>query len=308
MFDQIAPSPDFRYVGLTRETTRALSTWAGVASAIVGAGVLSGFSEKSPALVLACAAAGVSVYAVRALTRHEPVKRIAMAIVPWGVLIEEDAAPRVLFWSAVKRVSMQSRHGIEAGRATTLSTEVTVETENRTWSGSTSGAAPLDRLLAYYKDYADEQARPVSFDLDGAVHGEGPFEPDCEPLLSAARAYLKTTDAMNRLGLPPLSYRDAVCQTATHQTVTELRAVLRSRDPAGADPRAFAAALAAELSVSELVPELTALVQCPHPLVAAVAKQAARKLGVASQRVGALDEVRPFLANADAEQLAAWAP
>jgi hypothetical protein len=73
-----------------------------------------------------------------------------------------------------------------------------------------------------------------------------------------------------------------------------------------ADPRAFAAVVAAELNAAELAPELVALTQCPHPLVAAVARQAARKLGVPKARTGTLDEVAPFLWEGDRARLDAW--
>jgi hypothetical protein len=306
-----APAPDFRYVGLSHREQKKLRTWAGIVS-VAGAFGASAALGLDPrhfwVATTAALAAGGAVLAARALTRTEAARPIAMAIVPWGVLIEEEASPRVLFWSAVKNVHVETRHGRDAGVATSLFSEVTVETEDRAWSGQTAGAAPLERLLAYLTDYADEQSHPIAYDLDGEVRGEGPYEPDCEPLLESARAFVESAEGSDRLGLPPMSYRSGAPKLTSDKTIDTLRTVLRSRETKSADPRAFAAALAAELSASELAPDLTALVQCPHPLVAAVAKQAARKLGVSTQRVGALDEIRPFLRAADADQLAAWAP
>jgi hypothetical protein len=55
-----------------------------------------------------------------------------------------------------------------------------------------------------------------------------------------------------------------------------------------------------------LVPELVQLTQCPHPLVAAFAKQAARKLGAARAKTGTLDEVAPFLFEGERARLDAW--
>jgi hypothetical protein len=52
---------------------------------------------------------------------------------------------------------------------------------------------------------------------------------------------------------------------------------------------------------------LLELVQSPHPLLAAIAKVAARKLGAPTSRAGALDEVAPFLHTEDMEAMAAWA-
>jgi hypothetical protein len=85
-----------------------------------------------------------------------------------------------------------------------------------------------------------------------------------------------------------------------------LRRILVDRTPRAADPRAFAAVVAAELDARELAPEIIPLTQCPHPLVAAVAKQAARKLGVSRARTGTLDEVAPFLWEGDRARLEAW--
>ena len=82
--------------------------------------------------------------------------------------------------------------------------------------------------------------------------------------------------------------------------------MLRDRSTKSADPRAFAAVVAAELRAVELATELVTLTQCPHPVVAAVAKQAARKLGVARARTGTLDEIAPFLHDGDRAQLDAW--
>ena len=48
------------------------------------------------------------------------------------------------------------------------------------------------------------------------------------------------------------------------------------------------------------------LVQSPHPVVAAVAKGAAQKLGVEPARVGAITEVAPFLHDLDVDALGLW--
>ena len=302
----LAPAPDFRYVGLSHARAQHLGAWASALSfgAVLSAAALSGAPGKG--LLLATLAAGGSLFALRSLAASGATSPVVMAIVPWGVLIEEEAAPHVLYWAAVKRVHVATRHGREAGASTTLFSEVTVETERTTFTGRTSGAAPLDRLLAYLPDYAEEQARPVAYDLDGAVAGGGPTEAHCEPLLGSVRAYLASAEGADRLGLPPLGYRSATAMVATDTALAELSSVLRSRERRDADPRAFAAVVAAELSAKELLPDLLALVQCPHQLVAAVAKQSARKLGASSQRVGALDEVRPFLRDEDVAQLSAW--
>jgi len=272
--------------------------------AVMTAATASGAPGKG--LLFATLAAGASIVALRSLSASRASNPVVMAIVPWGVLLDEESAPHVLYWSAVKSVHVATRHGRDAGVATTLFSEVTVQTERKTFTGRTSGAAPLDRLLAYLPDYAEEQARPIAYDLDGDLSGEGPTEAHCEPLLGSVRAYLSSAEGTERLGLPPLGYRSETAMVATDKALTVLSSVLRSREPRDADPRAFAAAVAAELHATELLPDLVSLVQCPHPLVAAIAKKGALKLGASNQRVGALDEVRPFLRDDDATQIAAW--
>lgn len=65
--------------------------------------------------------------------------------------------------------------------------------------------------------------------------------------------------------------------------------------------------IAAELGARALVPDLVALAQCPHVLVAAVARQAARRLGASRATTGTLDELAPFLFETDRERLEVWA-
>ena len=93
----------------------------------------------------------------------------------------------------------------------------------------------------------------------------------------------------------------------TSRAVEVLGRILRDRTPKPCDPRAFAAVVAAELQATELVPDLVSLMQCPHPLVAGVARQAARRLGAPRSKTGTLDELAPFLFESDLAQLEVWA-
>lgn len=231
-----------------------------------------------------------------------------MAIVPWGVLIDPDERPRVLRWAAVRKVHVEMTHGRDEGTPTTSCSFVTVETDRDKWTGRAAGTVPLDRLLAHLDAYAKEQSHSIALDLEGCRAGEGPLEPECEPLISAARGYLESAPASTRLGLPPGGYRRASVRAAGPDTLAELRAVLTDRTSHEADPRAFAAVVAAELEAKELADDLVALIQCPHPVIAAVARQAALKLGVDPTKAGSLAEVAPFLMPQDAEHLAAWGP
>jgi hypothetical protein len=227
-----------------------------------------------------------------------------MGIVPWGILVHTDDAPRILRWAAVKRVDVATSR-VRSFFGPAISSRVVVETERERFIGGTLGTVPLDGLAQHLDAYADEQAVPVALDLEGANAAEA-LEPGCETLFVAARAWLGTARAAAQLDLPPAGYRTAALPSATRRAVDVLRAILRDRMPKPADPRAFAAVIAAEVRATELIPDLTALTQCPHPVVAAVAKQAAHRLGAARARVGTLDEVAPFLFEGDRARLDAW--
>lgn len=302
MLAAFAPAPDFRYVGLEPVKVPRL----GVAATVFGLGAgttlaMSGLDMRQ-ALVTGFLASIMSAFALQgAGTPAVATGSVRMAIVPWGVLVETDESPRILRWAAVRKVGVatsRARH-LLAGAA--LSSRVVIETEHDRFVGEAVGAVPLDRLVEHVDAYATEQATPLALDLDGRGDRDvlEAIEPGCEMLLAAARDWLETAGAVIRLGLAPAGYRRAGSLAPTLRATEELGRILRCRTPKPADPRAFAAIVAAEIHAAELVPDLVALTQCPHPLVAAVARQAARKLGAPRAKTGTLDEVAPFLFDAD---------
>jgi hypothetical protein len=266
----------------------------------MGAGVVVGMNTRAAALFALAASTALAIRAARS----KRTLTATMAVVPWGILVDPDYSPRILRWAAIKRVHVEIFYGRDAGTATTLYSVVTIETEHERLSGCAAGAAPLDRLLAHLEPYTREQSHAIALDLDGDRPSEGPLEPECEPLLSSARAWIESAPASMRLELQA-SYR-GVFGGASPRTAEVLRGVLRDRTGRAVDPRAFAAVIAAELGVREVIDDLLALVQSPHPVIAAVAKTAARKLGAATTRTGALEEVAPFLSERDYQVLAAW--
>lgn len=278
----------------------AFGLGAGVTLAMTGvdsdqALVAGAFASVASALALRGAGAG---------TCGRAGSGTRMAIVPWGVLVHADESPRILRWSAVRRieVALPRSRSLLAGARSSL---VVVETDHDRFVGESIGRAPLERLVEHLEAYAREQSTPVALDLDGERPAEV-LEPELEVLFGAARGWLDTAAAAATLALPAAGYRRAGCQIATERAIEVLRRVLSDRTPRAADPRAFAAVVAAELEARELAPELVALTQCPHPLVAAVAKQAARKLGASRTKTGTLEEVAPFLWEADRARLEAW--
>jgi hypothetical protein len=268
----------------------------------LGAGVTLAMSGLDPrhALVAGAVASLASAFALRgagAGVGPTPSGSVRMAIVPWGVLVEAEDAPRILRWPAVRRIEVASGVG--------RSSFVVVETERERFVGEAVGAAPLDRLVEHLAAYAREQSTPLALDLHGERSAEA-FESELEVLFDAAATWLESARATAELDLPPAGYRRGAWRTPTTSGVALLRRVLGDRAPRQADPRAFAAVIAAEIQAREVAPELVRLTQCPHPLVAAIAKQAARKLGVPNSKTGTLDEVAPFLWEGDRARLDAW--
>jgi hypothetical protein len=304
-----APAPDFRYVGLEPITVPRL----GVAATAfgLGAGVtlaMSGLDTRQAlvagvlaSIMSACALHGAGPPAVATGS-------VRMAIVPWGVLVETDESPRILRWAAVRKVAVATSRARHLLGGAALSSRVVIETDHDRFVGEAAFAVALDRLVEHVGSYAIEQATPLALDLDGRgdLDPLEAIEPGFEMLHGAVRDWLATAGAVVQLGLAPGGYRSAGCLAPTPRAVDVLRRVLRDQTPRPADPRAFAALVAAEIHAAELVPELVALTQCPHPLVAAVARQAARKLGAPRAKTGTLDEVAPFLFDADRTRLEAY--
>ena len=307
-----APAPDFRYVGLEPIVAPRL----GVAATAIGLGAgvtlaMSGLDSRQ-ALITGLCASVLSALALRgAGSTPGPVSgSVRMAIVPWGVLVDTADTPRILRWAAVRTVEVATSrvHRLLAGTA--LSSRVAISTDRDRFVGEAVGAVSLERLVAHLEAYATEQSTPLALDLEGDTSGAESIEaiePGCEMLLGAARDWLQTAAAAYKLGLASAGYRRAGMLAPTPRAIEVLGRVLRDRTPRASDPRAFAAVVAAELHVRELVPELVSLAQCPQPLVAAVARQAARKLGAPRSKTGTLEELSPFLFESDRIKLEAWA-
>jgi hypothetical protein len=307
----LAPAPDFRYVGFEPSPSLGARFLAGtvIGGASVGAALGRALTLGEAFLGAALAASGIA-YLWRKAHGPGPLfgkTGVPLAFVPWGILVEEDGALRVLRWAAVRRVHLHVIYGRDVATPSTLWSVVTVETDRDRYTARAPGAVPLESVLANLDAYAEESSHSIAMDLDGENKGEGPVEPDFEPLLSAARAFVDSAPASTRLSLPSASYRRTSARAAADETIEELRRVIVDRTPRAVDPRPFAAVLAAELHATELARDIVKLVQSPHPFVAGVAKAAARKLGANPARAGSLDEVAPFLLDEDVEAMEDWA-
>lgn len=282
--------------------------WLFLGSSILVLGVWTLFVDRMGATAvfmlvvsaLAFRAAAKSPRADDSQSRQAP-----MIIVPWGVVVDPERDTRVLHWAAVRDVSVQEKHVLRGGTPRVISSHVTVRTERERLRGNIGGPAGLEGLSANLRRYADEAGRPIAGDLDGrtSVDDSG-SEPVVEQLISRARALCSTGEGATRLRLPAGGYRDAGLTTAGPETAEALRGVLFSGTCSSscvlaADPRPLAALVAAQLGATGLVPDLLRLMSSPHPVVAAVAKACALRLGATPNRAGTLDEVAQFLRDDD---------
>lgn len=311
------PPPDFRYVGLAPglSPVHMAAAAAGASTSLAGV-LLFATGPDTASLLVSVVAGGLTALTMQRrgafrLLRQGRARPVAMAIVPWGVLIRPDdgAEARVLRWSGVRSVHVESIHTRDAtGAPQTTWSFVTVETSHERLLGRTLGQAPLERLLAHLPSYAWESALPVALGLEGDEQGgEAGFEPVVSALLGRARTFLSTADGAEALSLRSGSYRRMASWSASPETVATLREVLRGPPVEAVDRRAFCAVVAAEVGATELLPELLRLVTTAHPLTAAAAKAAALRLGADATRTGALSEVAPFLSADDLAALEAWA-
>ncbi|MBX3189302.1 MAG: hypothetical protein KF819_19920 [Labilithrix sp.] len=313
--------PDFRYVGLEPVMTPNLGVAATALGLGAGVSVAMSCFDAHHALFAGVLASTLSAFALRgAGTPPAPRAGSArMAIVPWGVLVEKDEAPRILRWAAVRRIEVEAPSDEDErslrpwgfwGRPP--ASRVAIQTDHDRFVGETRhGVVPLERLVAHVEAWAVEQSMPLALDLGLREHAPplDPTEPACEPLIGAARDWLETAAAVVDLGLPPAGYRRTCAQAPTPHAVDVLRRILRDRtrrDEGRADPRAFAAVVAAEIHATDLAADLVALTESPHPIVAAVARQAARRLGAARAHTGTVEEIGPFLSEIDRARLEAW--
>jgi hypothetical protein len=235
-------------------------------------------------------------------------REAAMAIVPWGVLVDPDSELRVLRWPGIHRITVEVAHTMRGGTPAALASVVTVDTGRELLAGCAVGAVGLEDLTVNLDAYAEDAARPVALDLEGLVEaGDGATEPVMADLLARATDLCTTGRGAMALGLPPGGYRSMATSAAGPETVALLRSILASSPTFPADARPLASIVAVLLGARELVPDLLRLVSAPHPVVAAVAKAAALRLGAPKSRAGAVDEVAAFLFEEDHVRLERWA-
>lgn len=239
--------------------------------------------------------------------------QVAMAIVPWGVLLSPDTDDeRVLRWAAIREVAVAWVHerGVD-GIPSTRESVVTIATETECLQGRAPGHVALERLQARFDEYRAEASRPLALDWSGDLIFEDAGASPIVSLLDATHASLSEPNHQQALRLESMSYRADQAPRPSARTELLLREVLAGSGPSGVDVeptdrRALAALLAGELGMVGLLPTLRRLVLSVHPVLAACAKAAALRLGAEPTQVGALDEITPFLSDDDLRLLSEW--
>jgi hypothetical protein len=227
-------------------------------------------------------------------------REVHMAIVPWGVIIDLRAEPRILRWPAVRNIDVAVKHAVDGGTPSIVSSLVTIRTEREAFSGRAYGAVGLETLMANFEAYAQEASRPVSLDLDGhEIFDDVEASPIVSELWNRAQELCSTGRGAAELSLPPGGYRRMAVSKTSPETLALLSRVLEGDMPGVADPRPLAAFVVALLGTRDLIPALVRLANRPHPLVAAAARAAALRLGVPLAKTGSLDEVSDFLSDDD---------
>lgn len=301
----LAPAPDFRCVPMVPFRLPAAAA-ARAKAALTSMLALGAAYTLTHNLVIAAVTGAVAAAASTFFKskhvglRGSPTSDAPISLLPWGIVISTPDEERALRWSSARGVDLESVHAQDNGVPSTLYTIVRVKTERDEICGVTLGAVPLERLFHNWEAYGKEQHHVLSRDLDGQLPVVAD-EPQVEQLTLAARAFVAGGEALQRLDLSPTSYRAGGGLQAFG--LDELRRILGDRSVKECDPRAFAALVAAELDAKEVIPELEALTQCPHPIIAAVARHAALRLGVSVSRVGSVNEVAAFLFESDLASL-----
>jgi hypothetical protein len=306
-FRYVKLSPGPSLLGVALSTGTAVSVGAAIAA-------VSGFSTVGLAIAAVAGAATGLVLGRRsgpllARTGYTPT---AMALVPWGVLIEpdeNDGAARVLRWAALRRIHVRHVHSRDAhGTPITNGSVVTIETERTTFIGSSSGAISIENLEAHLDRYIEQSSRPVALDLSGATPlVTSPFEACAPALLRRMYRLIETVEGINELSLISDDFRGADTHQPTEATTATLADLLATPPTRGADARALAALVAGELGQRGCLARLLLLATDVHPMVALCARAAALKLGEEPSRGGALEELAHFVQAQDVECLMEWA-
>jgi hypothetical protein len=240
--------------------------------------------------------------------------------VPWGIVIDPDGDPTPVPWSRMRHVSFtltqpdrnrllaSSFYGIERDRRDDAPARALLVFE--TDVGAVQAAGEDGEWIAELRSLVPRVAKAAERWPAGDLYGTAFLEVNDLPVSLAlfrhAEAILASADGRASLGLPEQGdYRTTHSRVAGPETLDVLRRALWKGE--GLDPGPLAAVLAAELGIAELLPDLLRLILSPSPLLAAVAKASAMRLGASLVVAGSFDEVERFLPADVMAELRSWA-
>lgn len=308
----LAP-PELRYQLLRAGPGRSAWALRGIAGGfgLAGAAALAIATATPKLLVVMPVLTAVAHVAVRKVSRllgpSGGLRAVPVGIVPWGIVVDPDGQPEPVPWSRLREVSYtllqrDNRRDADSPSLAVMLFDTDVglvqaEAEEGEWVTSVDAfAAPFARAAA----------RTVAADLAGREPLDTGGAPATLALLRRAEALLDSADGRAALSLDAGGYRTTSSRIAGPETRATLRAALWNGD-IGCDPGPLAAVLAADLAISELLPDLLRLILSPSPLLAATARAAAVRLGASRMAAGSLDELEHFLAAEELTELRRWA-
>lgn len=243
----------------------------------------------------------------RLLGPSKDFRALPVAIVPWGIVLDPDGEATALPWPRLRelsftRVDREGNRNNDAPAITIMlfDTDVGVvqaQAEDGEWVSSVDAFAPR---------FARSAARGPAGDLAGKEPLDTTGLPPTLALLRRAEAVLDSADGRASLGIESGNYRTMSSKTAGPETKQILQDALWS-DGGALDPGPLAAVLAAELGVTDLLPDLLRMILSISPLLAAAARAAAQRLGASPAHAGSLDELEGFLSAQDVAELRRWA-
>jgi hypothetical protein len=270
--------------------------------------VTAGVSTLAPLLhspwpFLAAAAAGAVAYlSSRPTAVERATQRVALEICPWGVFTKQWVP-----WRGVDQIA----HTVEVERRRTTndfirSSVVRVRVNTEYFAGKRLEESVLEALDALLPIYKSQSSMPFAVGVDATSKPIAHDAPSAfRDILASSRAFLNSPAGRELTESASGSYREET-RKVKPQTTLRLSQWLIEK-PHKIDPAPFAAIIAAELDVRETIDELLALTMSPHPLVAAVARASANRMGVHPSRSFPIEETVPFLDADDLAAIRAWA-
>jgi hypothetical protein len=284
----------------------------GVAGGVgMGAMIAGTIVNGAPLLALLAPVVGAVIGAVVAYSSGplEPLKNLRatpVSIVPWGIVVDPDPAVRAIPWSRVSAIRYTFvRQQRNEDDLTPRRVIMVFHVGEERIQGTAEEGEWVVSVTELYQRLARAAALPVAGDLAAETVLDTGGLPPALALMRRAAAILDSADGRATLGLESGGYRTTTSRIAGEATREVLRKALHNGSGAR-DPGPIACILAAELGVRSLLQDILVLILSPSPLLAAVARASAVRLGASLMSAGSVDELRFFLPPADLAELREW--